>query len=466
MNTPRRPRVSFYSLGCKVNQYETRAVAEALLRLGYQVVPFGQPADACVVNTCAVTDGADVKSRSVLRRAARAGDDPLVIATGCYADVAPEAVAAIPGVARVAANDEKPRLAQIVDDLVRQSGRLLFDLPTVAEAEPTAAGELLSLLPDGEAIHRTRAVLKIQDGCNHFCSFCIIPFARGRLRSRDADEVIAEAVQRVAEGYREVVLAGICLGDYGDERGFPATEGDALARLIERLAAIPGLDRIRLSSIDPRDVSADLIATLARLPQACRHLHLSLQSGDDAVLARMRRRYDAPGFRRLVADLYAAMPEIALTGDVIVGFPGETEEQFENTRRMAEACRFARLHVFPYSPRGGTKAAEWPDDVPPAEKDRRVRTLMALSDRLAYDFAARHLGQEVRVLVESRDRRSGFLSGLTDNYLRVLLEGDDAERGHVLRARVASVSSDGAFGERLEEEQTSASRLALFSGGA
>jgi threonylcarbamoyladenosine tRNA methylthiotransferase MtaB len=455
VNTARRPRVSFYTLGCKVNQYETRQVAESLLKLGYQVVPFGQPADACVVNTCAVTDGADVKSRAVLRRAARSGDDPLVIATGCYADVAPEAVAAIPGVARVAANDEKPRLAEIVDELVRRSGRLLFDLPDPDSSQAQPPGDLLSLLPDGEAIHRTRAVLKIQDGCNHFCSFCIIPFARGRLRSRPADPVLEEAKRRVAEGYRELVLAGICLGDYGDERGFPASQGDPLARLIEQLAAIPGLARIRLSSIDPHDVSADLIATLARLPQACRHLHLSLQSGDTAVLARMRRRYDADGFRRLVAELYQAMPDIALTTDVIVGFPGESEAEYQNTVRVAQECRFAKMHVFPYSPRQGTQAARWADDVPQAEKERRVHALIGLSDRLAYDFAARHLEEEVEILVESRDRRSGLLAGLTGNYLRVLLDGDEGERGQLLRARVVSVGVDGAYGERVEREQVS-----------
>jgi threonylcarbamoyladenosine tRNA methylthiotransferase MtaB len=446
----RRPRVSFYSLGCKVNQYETRQVAEALLRMGYQVVPFGQPADACVVNTCSVTDQADVKSRAILRRASRAGDDPLVVATGCYADVAPEAVAAVPGVALVAPNAEKPRLAELVDALLRQSGRLLFDLETGDASAEAPAGDLLTPMPDGEPIARTRAVVKIQDGCNHFCSFCIIPFARGRLRSRAADEVVDEARRLAEEGYREIVLTGICLGDYGDERGFPAAEGDPLARLLERLAAIPGLARIRLSSIDPCDVSGDLIRTLAALPQACRHLHLSLQSGDDTVLARMRRRYDAPQFRRLVADLYAAMPEIALTTDVIVGFPGETEAQFENTCRMAEESRFSKIHVFPYSARTGTQAARWPDDVPRSEKERRTRALIALSDRLAHDFAARALGETVTVLAESRDARTGLVSGLTDNYLRVHFEGDEHDRGRFVAVRVASAGVDGAYGERLE----------------
>jgi threonylcarbamoyladenosine tRNA methylthiotransferase MtaB len=260
---------------------------------------------------------------------------------------------------------------------------------------------------------------------------------------------VAEARRRVEEGYREVVLAGICLGDYGDERGFPAADGDPLARLLEELAAIPRLERIRLSSIDPCDVSDDLIRTLAALPQVCRHLHLSLQSGDDTVLHRMRRRYDSTRFRRLVADLYAAMPEVALTTDIIVGFPGESEEQFQATCRMAEECRFARLHVFPYSPRSGTLAARWPDDVPPAEKERRVRELIGLGERLAYDFAARALESVVRVLVESRDRRSGLLSGLTENYLRVSFEGEDADRGCFLSLRVTSVGSEGAFGERI-----------------
>jgi threonylcarbamoyladenosine tRNA methylthiotransferase MtaB len=451
VSVPRRPRASFYSLGCKVNQYETREIATELLGLGYEIVPFGQPADVCVVNTCSVTDQADVKSRSILRRAARAGDEPLVVATGCYADVAPEAVAAVPGVALVAPNADKPRLAEIVDDLLRRSGRLLFDLSAADVAAATGEpGELLTLLPDGESIARTRAVLKIQDGCNHFCSFCIIPFARGRLRSRPADEVVAEASRLAAEGYREIVLAGICLGDYGDERGFPAGSGDPLARLLERLAAIPGIARIRLSSIDPCDVSADLVSTLATLPVACRHLHLSLQSGDEEVLARMRRRYTAEQFRRLVADLYAAMPEIALTSDVIVGFPGETEAQFENTLRLCEEARFSKLHVFKYSPRSGTQAARWPDDVPPAEKERRSRTLIDLSNRLSHDFASRWLGEPVTVLAEARDARTGLVSGLTDNYLRVQFEGDESDRGRFVAVRVVSVGVEGACGERVQ----------------
>jgi threonylcarbamoyladenosine tRNA methylthiotransferase MtaB len=440
LSGPRRPRVSLTSLGCKVNQYEMRSAAEDLRRRGFELVPFGAPADACVVNTCTVTHEADAKSRATLRRAARCGDDPVVVATGCYAEMAPAAVEAVDGVTAVLPNREKPRLAEVVEELLQRSGRLLFDLD---EAPPAPPEGLLSL--EVGPLTRTRAVLKVQDGCNHFCSFCIIPFARGRLVSRPEAEVITEARRLAEAGYRELVLTGICIGDYGDERGFPRPEDgrDPLASLLDRLAEVSGIARLRISSIDPADISADLIETLSRLPQVCRHLHLSLQSGDDEVLRRMRRRYDAATFEHLVARLRAAIPGLALTADVIVGFPGETERQFGETVRVCERSRFSKIHVFPYSPRSGTRAAEWPDDVAPAEKDRRARALMTLSDRLALDFAQSFLGDTVEVLVEHRHRRSGLLTGLTDNYIRVQFEGPDEWRGELAPVKVLSAVADG-----------------------
>lgn len=447
---PRQPRASFYTLGCRVNQSETRVVAEDLIELGYRIVPFGQPADVCVVNTCSVTDQADVKSRSVLRRAARAGEDPLVIATGCYADVAPAAVSALPGVAAVVPNAEKPRLAEIVHDTLLRSGRLLFPVAEAAVSELAAGGELLTLGEGTGLLARTRAVIKVQDGCNHFCSFCIIPFARGRLRSRPAAEVLAEARALVDRGYRELVLAGICLGDFGDEKGYArSTREDPLAALLRDLDAIPGLARVRLSSIDPADVSDDLIEAMATVSAACRHLHLSLQAGDEEVLRRMRRRYTAAEFAALVERLRARVPGLALTTDVIVGFPGETEAQWENTMRLCERARFMKLHVFPYSPRSGTQAARWPDDVSKAEKERRSRVLQTLSNRLAYEFAAAHVGEQLEVLVEARDRRTGLLGGLTDNFLRVELEGEDDLQGELLRVHAVSAGEGGLFGEAM-----------------
>jgi threonylcarbamoyladenosine tRNA methylthiotransferase MtaB len=291
-------------------------------------------------------------------------------------------------------------------------------------------------------------VIKVQDGCNHFCSFCIIPYARGRLRSRPPAEVLAEARAVADRGGREIVLAGICLGDFGDERGFArAGAGDPLADLVRRLGEIPGLARIRLSSLDPADVSDELIETLAAVPRACRHLHLSLQAGDDEVLRRMRRRYLSTDFRRLVETINGCIPGCALTCDVIAGFPGETEAQFAATEQLCEEVGFVKIHAFPYSPRAGTLAARWPDDVPCAEKERRVHALMALSDRLAYRFAAAHLDRELEVLVEARDRRTGLLNGLTDDYLRAEFEGEDPLRHQLVRLRPVSAGDSGVLAE-------------------
>jgi threonylcarbamoyladenosine tRNA methylthiotransferase MtaB len=450
MAVPRQGRVSLYTLGCRVNQYETRETAAELVRLGYRIVPFGQPADACVVNTCSVTDQADSKSRSALRRARRSGDEPLVVATGCYVETAPEAVNALPGITAVVPNADKPRLAEIVDEAVRRSGRLLYELPgepVDAQVAHEPAGGLITLLREGEGVMaRTRAVVKIQDGCNHFCSFCIIPFTRGRLRSRDAASVLEEATSLADQGFQELVLTGICLGDYGDECHGPQHDRDPLAVLLEQLSKIPGLRRIRLSSLDPADTSPDLIRTMAALPQVCRHLHLSLQSGSEEILQRMRRRYTAVQFRDLVASIYDAMPDAGLTCDVITGFPGEGPEQFADTERLCETSRFLHIHAFPYSPRAGTQAARLADDVPPAVKQARVRSLGRLSDELALAFAERHLGETVPVLVEQRDRGSGMLTGLTGSYLRVFLEGPDALRGNLVPVEIRSAGSGGATG--------------------
>jgi len=446
MESRRAPRASLYTLGCKVNQYESRETAAELLRRGYDLVPFGQPADVCIVNTCSVTHEADAKSRAALRRARRTGDDPLVVATGCYVETAPEQVAGLAEVDTVVPNAQKPRLAEIVDEALRLSGRLLF--PMDEPAATVESGDLIRLIHAGQgALARTRAVIKIQDGCNHFCSFCIIPFTRGRLRSRPAAEVLGEARELAALGYRELVLTGICIGDYGDERGFEARgDRDPLALLLEELAVIPGIERLRMSSIDPADTTQDLLDTMARLPQVCRHLHLSLQAGDEDVLRGMRRRYTAVEFRDLVRRVYAAMPDAGLTCDVIVGFPGETEAQFQETVRLCEEARFCKIHAFPYSVRAGTSAARLPDDVSHAEKQRRVRELMRLSDRLGLEFANQALGETVTVLVEYPDRNTGQLTGLTGNYLRVNFDGSEMLRGRLVPVRVHSTAPEAASG--------------------
>lgn len=442
MSVSRRPRVSCYSLGCKVNQYEMRDAAAELVRRGYELVEFGAPVDVCVVNTCTVTEHADAKSRNILRRASRAGDDPIVVATGCYATVDPDAVSAVSEQVALVPNEQKPRLADVVDDLVRQSGRLLLPLGEDHGAE-AASGALMSL---GGPLNRTRAVLKIQDGCDHFCSFCIIPFARGRLRSRPAAEVLAEARRLAGEGFHELVLTGVCIGDYGDEKGQPGSVRDPLALLLEELARIPGIERLRLSSVDPADVTEDLIEAVAEIPQVCRHLHLSMQAGNDDVLQRMRRRYTAAQFEALTDTLLERIPGVGLTADVIVGFPGESEAQFHDTVGVCRRARFSKIHAFPYSARPQTPAAQWTDDVPHAEKKRRVAELDRLSQELGAQFALRRLGEEVEVLVERRDRKSGLMTGLTDNYLRVDFAGADDLRGELVTVRLESAGANRGVG--------------------
>lgn len=448
MISARPPRASLHVLGCRVNQYEIRTLAADLRRRGYELVPFGQPADVCVVNTCTVTGEADAKSRAALRRAARSGSEPLVVATGCYAELAPAEVAALPGVVEVVPNEAKPRLGEIVDELVRRSGRLLFPLPA-APAGPAGAGDLVPLTGEaGGVAARTRAVIKIQDGCNHFCSFCIIPYTRGRLRSRPPQEVVREARELIGAGFQELVLAGICLGDYGDERHSPAAaaDRDPLAALLEELASIPGVGRLRLSSLDPADVTDDLLRTMARLDTVCPHLHLSLQAGADEVLQRMRRRYTAGSFRRLVERIYRVMPGAGLTCDVIAGFPGETEGQFQETLRLCEEAGFYHLHAFPYSPRAGTAAARLQDDVPPAEKSRRVKALQTLGAELAHRFACSHVGREVTILPERHDPGRGLLMGLAENYLRVTFPGPAHLQGKLVRVTVTSAANAEAVG--------------------
>lgn len=446
MSSPRPPRVSLYALGCKVNQYEMRQAAGELLSRGWQVAPWGEPVDLCIINTCAVTEEAGRKSRALLRRAARLGDDPEVLATGCYAEMEPEETAALPGVTAVAPNRLKPELADLAEDLLRRSGRLLFDLQP---SPPMPEEKLVQLLGEARgSLARTRAVIKIQDGCNHFCSFCIIPFARGRLRSRPAAEVIAEAKRLADQGYKELVLTGICIGDYGDERRSPAAEQgrDPLALLLERLASLPGIERLRLSSVDPADVTSDLLNTMASLPQACRHLHLSLQAGSSRVLRAMRRRYDRPDFEKLLAEIYRRMPDAGLSADLIAGFPGETESDFQESLEVCRAARFHRIHAFPYSARPGAAAARLPDDTPPAEKARRVALLRSLAGEMSLQAARSLVGQTVELLVEGEAGRPGLQYGLTGGYLRVAFEGPESLRGTLVQVSVETAGAEGAGG--------------------
>ncbi|SHI33563.1 tRNA (N(6)-L-threonylcarbamoyladenosine(37)-C(2))-methylthiotransferase MtaB [Desulfofundulus thermosubterraneus] len=422
--------VAVTTLGCKVNQYESAALATLFRERGYKVVDFSEPADIYVINTCTVTHLGDRKSRQLIRRATRNNPHARVVVTGCYAQTSPEEVLSIPGVDLVVGTRDKSRIVDLVEELEGH------DRGPLAVVRDVFADRDYEELPVPALPSRVRAFLKIQEGCNNYCAYCIIPFARGPLRSRDPENVLAEAGRLVAWGFKELVLTGIHTGAYGQDR----PGGPDLAGLVERLAEIPGLVRLRLSSVEPMDITDKLVDIMATRPNVCRHLHIPLQSGDDTVLARMRRHYTTAWFRELVQRVRGLVPGIAITTDIIVGFPGETDGQFENTFNFVREMAFARLHVFKYSPRQGTAAASFPDQISAPVKEARSRRLIALGDELARSFAAKHIGQEVQVLVEEElPEKEGFFAGLTDNYLRVIFPARENPVGELVTVRVEGI---------------------------
>lgn len=429
-------KAAIYTLGCKVNQYESEALASLFRKEGYEVVDFKEPADVYVINTCTVTHLGDRKSRQMIRRAARVNPDAVIAVTGCYAQTSPGEVLEIPGVDIVVGTRDRGRLPELIA-AARQSR---VPINTVDDIMQHAEFEELPIL-DYET--RTRAFIKIQEGCSNFCTYCIVPYARGPLRSRPEERVLAESEHFIREGFKEIVLAGIHTGAYGLDRG----EGRSLADLVEKIVRLPGLHRLRLSSIEPMDITFDLIDVIAENPVVCRHLHIPLQSGDDTVLKRMNRKYTAGEFARLVATVRDRIPGVAITTDIMVGFPGETEEQFEHSYRFAEVMGFARMHVFKYSPRRGTKAAGYPDQLAPEQKEERSRRLLELSEKMSGEFAGRFLGTDMEVLVEQRhSKRSKFYEGLTDNYLRVLVPGDEKMRGRFARVTLEKIKGEYLLG--------------------
>jgi threonylcarbamoyladenosine tRNA methylthiotransferase MtaB len=431
----RGKKVAVHTLGCKVNQYESAALEGMFRERGYQVVDFSDAADVYLINTCTVTHLGDRKSRQLIRRAARTNPGALVVVTGCYAQTSPGEVAALPEVDLVVGLGDRGHLVDLVESAVKGPGSevLVRDISGAREFEE---------LPPPVEQGRVRAFLKIQEGCDSYCAYCIVPHARGPLRSRPPAGVLAEARFLLGRGYREIVLTGIHTGAYG--RDLPGDPG--LAGLVEQLLTLPGLLRLRLSSVEPNDITPELIYILSGSKVACPHLHIPLQSGDDTVLRRMGRNYTAGEFARLTQVIRANIPGIAITGDVIVGFPGETREQFANTRRLVNKVAFAGLHVFKYSPRRGTPAAGWPDQVDPAEKEERSRELINIGRELARSYVSRHVGRQLEVLVEQPAReRKGWLEGHTGNYLRVIFPGDIS-----LRNTLVNVLAGRQVDERLE----------------
>lgn len=413
------PTLKTVTLGCKVNQYETQYVREGLAQIGFRDAAADEAADLCVVNTCTVTHEGDAKSRQTIRQLAARNPGTRIVVMGCYATRAPEEVASLPGVVEVLTDKRE------LPDLLGRFG--VVDIPTGISRF------------DG----RKRAYVKVQDGCLLSCSFCIIPKVRPQLASRPAEHILDEVRRLVAGGYREVILTGIHLGHYGVDfsRGRPKSDWLRLAQLVDRIARLDGEFRVRLSSIEATEVTRELIATMAEHPQkVCPHLHVSLQSGSDRILRRMRRRWGAQRFVDRCRLVRQSLDQPALTTDIIVGFPGETEADFLDTCRVAEEVGFSKIHIFPFSPRRTTPAAEMPDQISPAVKAERVERLRELERRLAERYHQSLVGRELQVMVESPvAERPGYIYGTSCRYAIVEAPAGLAPFGQFAKVKAAAV---------------------------
>ena len=446
------PKAALHNLGCKVNAYETEAMQQQLEERGYEIVPFDQKADVYIINTCSVTNIADRKSRQMLHRAKKLNPEAVVVAAGCYVQVASDALKEDDSVDIIVGNNNKARLADILEEYMKDrqgdEGGYVLDIARAREYEELHVSRL------GE---HTRAFIKVQDGCNQFCSYCIIPYARGRVRSRKPEDVEAEVKGLVARGYREVVLTGIHLSSYGTEHmeGSPVKGGDwdsgPLWDLIERIHRVEGLERIRLGSLEPRIITREFAEKLAGLPEFCPHFHLSLQSGCDATLKRMNRHYTTEDYLRRCGILREIFDHPAITTDVIAGFPGETEEEFEETRRFLETVRFYEMHVFKYSKRQGTRAAVMEDQVSEQVKARRSDVLLELEKTMSREYRERFAGSRVSVLFEEAAEIGGkwYMMGHTPQYVRAALPLEDGMNREEFGGRIMELFASGLLNDEM-----------------
>ncbi len=429
--------VALSALGCRLNQVESQEIGALLEGHGFRVVAAGQAAQVHVINTCTVTGRADFSDRQLVRRVAREQPGAFLVVTGCYAQTDPEAVAALPGVDLVVGNQEKYRLPELLDSLVKRAR------PTVRVGDIGTA-RAVPIAPFARVAGRSRAFVKIQDGCQHRCAFCIVPAARGRSRSQEPKVVLDQVRGLAAAGYLDITLTGVDIGHYGWDL-YPRT---TLAALLRTLAEVEGLRWLRLSSVLPSYFTPELVEAVTTLPVMAPHLHLPLQSGSDRVLRLMRRPYHTGMYRALVDRLAAAIPGLGLGADVIVGHPGEGPEDFEATLRLVEALPFSSLHVFSYSDRKGTEAARRPDHVPAVAIRERSRRLRELGAEKSLAFRRGLVGgRREAVVLEARDRRTGLLAGLTDNYVEVLFEGPDTLGRRVVPLTITEARADRTHAE-------------------
>jgi len=429
-------KAAFYTLGCKVNQYETEAMIESFENAGYETVDYTERADVYIINTCTVTNMGDRKSRQIIRRALELNPDAFVAVVGCYSQIAPREVLEIPGVSLVVGTNERSRIVELVEYTLEQEEKLnlVSDIMEVREFEEMSIRNYKS---------RTRAFLKIQEGCDQYCTYCIIPYARGHIRSRKPDSIIAEVEELAASGFREVVLTGIHVASYGKDLG-----DTSLIEIIEKVHNIDGIERIRMSSVDPNVMTGQFIERLRKLPKICRHFHLSLQSGCDETLKRMNRKYTTEEYKRVVGKLREAFTDVAITTDLIVGFPGETEEEFLMTFDFVKEISFSAMHVFKYSPREGTPASKHKNQIKPQIKDARSKLIAELAKKNEEKFKKSFLGRSLKVLYEQPvGENKSLYEGLTDNYIRVVAESQKDIKGKIIETVLYELKEDYVAGK-------------------
>ena len=450
--------VAFCTLGCKVNQYETDAMRGSFEAEGYEVKEFSQEASVYVINTCTVTNMADRKSRQMMHRAKKKNPDGIIVAVGCYVQAAKEQLEEDTLIDLVIGNSMKSQVVQIVEQYIQDNRHTEDRDAYVADIAHSHEYETMHIETVSE---HTRAYIKIQDGCNQFCSYCIIPYARGRVRSRKMEDILQEVRNLTANGYKEIVLTGIHISSYGldfehtadEQEDYGPFKNSALIDLIEALSGIEGLERIRLGSLEPRIITENFVRHLCKVPQICPHFHLSLQSGCDETLKRMNRHYTTALYLEKCGILRQYFDRPALTTDVIVGFPGETEEEFAQTERFLETVHFSDMHIFKYSKRRGTKAADMPNQIDPQIQSVRSEKLIALGERMKDDFLEACKDQEQVVLIEEETEIGGtkYMTGHSKNYIRCAFEMDGLVPNMVIKGTINSkLNEEFVFCKRID----------------
>lgn len=435
-------KIAFYTLGCKVNQADTASMENLFLRSGHQLVSFDGEADVYIINTCVVTNTGQRKSRQTIHRAIRKNPNALIVVTGCYPQTAAEEVKAIAGVDMIIGNQDRAQIVQLVKE--RLAHRQTDTLDAVHKLTASTAFEEMAA---GDITDKTRAFLKIQEGCNQFCTYCIIPYARGPLRSRSLESIRTETQRLISAGFKEIVLIGIHLGCYGKEN----PDGPTLYDAVKTVLDVPGVQRLRLGSLESVEVEPHLLTLMQEDARFCRHLHLPLQAGCDKTLQAMHRPYTTAKFKTLLSDIKTKVPDIAITTDVIVGFPGETEADFETTCKFAESCGFSKMHIFPFSARKGTPAEKFAGAVTEAVKKERADILGRIDETMHKTFLQAMVGQTAEILFE-QPAGEDYFEGLTGNYQRVFVKsGGRNLGGEILPVKITAFDGEKLLGEIIKD---------------